>query len=340
MKFKLDGLGNIITLTVFTLLPIILFATILVLKLREGYIQEIEHLKTNNLQDFQSLNMCLTDLSSREFSVNRLHEEQHLCRLTMAKVSETMDHLSQALRDQMERHNVTKSKMIEQTGQLQSERTEKDNLTLELKTENLNLTKRVMELTRLVDNLTLVKSDLENKLGSVMSDVDTLKSNTNKLEGEKKGLEKVLVVKEALQTIATSNSTMSKDDEVEEEEEGDKSIKKILKGLETSPLLTAETKDTVGNEDNEDMGKVASKDGPLAIPQINPEELDNHVGDVDKQIAKDVPMAITQNTRPVQINHPPTEQMLKTTAVEPINKILKHLEKSPLLGVDDARTQA
>ena len=90
-------------------------------------------MKTNNLQDFQSLNMCLTDLSSREFSVNRLHEEQHLCRLTMAKVSETMDHLSQALRDQMERHNVTKSKMIEQTGQLQYERTEKDNLTLELK---------------------------------------------------------------------------------------------------------------------------------------------------------------------------------------------------------------
>jgi len=342
MKFKLDGLGNIITLTVFTLLPIILFATILVLKLREGYIQEIEHLKTNNLQDFQSLNMCLTDLSSREFSVNRLHEEQHLCRLTMAKVSETMDHLSQALRDQMERHNVTKSKMIEQTGQLQSERTEKDNLTLELKTENLNLTKRVMELTRLVDNLTLVKSDLESKLGSVISDVDTLKSNTNRLEGEKKGLEKVLVVKEALQTIATSNSTMSKDDEVEEEEEeGDKSIKKILKGLETSPVLTAETKGTVGNE----IGKVAPKDGPLAIPQTNPEDLDNHVGDADKQIAKDLPLAITQNNRPVQINHPPSEQMLQKTAVEPpelkpINKILKHLEKSPLLSVDDARTQA
>ena len=123
-------------------------------------------------------------------------------------------------------------------------------------TENLNLTNRVMELTRLVDNLTQVKSDLESKLGTVMSHIDTLKSNTKRLEGEKKGLEKVLVVKEALQTIATSNNTTSEDDDVEEE---DKSIKKILKGLETSPLLTAgTTKDMVDN----DIGKLASKDAP------------------------------------------------------------------------------
>jgi len=317
MKFKLEGLGNIITLTVFTLLPIILFASILVLKLRENYLQEIEHLKTNNMQGFQSLNMCLSDLSSRESNVNRLHEEQHLCRLTMAKVSETVDHLSQALRDQLAKHKATKSRMTEQAGKLETAKTEKDNMTLKLKAENLNLSSRVLELTQLVDNLTMAKSDLEGRLDSVLNHVDTLKTNTNRLEGEKKGLEKVLVVKEALQTIATKNGTSETGNDKEAPTGGDESIKKILKGLESSPLLSSKEEENSGNStDNIDISQPQSNKTGTAQNAINSQLKTTSL----KSVTPVLPVVGT-NISSISVS----------PELKPISKILKHLETSPLL---------
>merc|ERR1719320_636073 len=188
----------------------------------------------------------------------------------MAKVSETVDHLSQALRDQLAKHKATKSRMTEQAGELETAKTEKDNMTLKLKAENLNLSSRVLELTQLVDNLTMAKSDLEGRLDSVLNHVDTLKTNTNRLEGEKKGLEKVLVVKEALQTIATKNGTSETGNDKEAPTGGDESIKNILKGLESSPLLSSKEEENSGNStDNIDISQPQSNKTGTAQNAIN-----------------------------------------------------------------------
>ena len=54
---------------------------------------------------------------------------------------------------------------------------------------------QVEELRQRLSNITHSKLDLEGQLGRVKTDLDGLKSNTSRLEGEKKGLEKVLEVK-------------------------------------------------------------------------------------------------------------------------------------------------
>ena len=73
---------------------------ITVLKLRENYLQEIEHLKTNNKQGHESLDICLKDLGERVDLHTNLIEDHRLCRTSIAKISETVEGLTDALKSQ------------------------------------------------------------------------------------------------------------------------------------------------------------------------------------------------------------------------------------------------
>ncbi len=77
----------------------------------------------------------------------------------------------------------------------QREVDDKENLTQALVSQNRLLRGQVEELRQRLSNITHSKLDLEGQLGRVKTDLDGLKSNTSRLEGEKKGLEKVLEVK-------------------------------------------------------------------------------------------------------------------------------------------------
>ena len=75
-------------------------------------------------------------------------------------------------------------------------------------TENLLLEARTLELAKQLENATSARAELEARLNETKSEVASLKSNTNRLEGEKKGLEKVLVVKEVVkQSMSTTPSS-------------------------------------------------------------------------------------------------------------------------------------
>lgn len=78
---------------------------------------------------------------------------------------------------------------------LQKEVDDKANLTAALSGQNRELRTQLKELHQRLDNVTNSKIYLEGQLGKVKTDLDGLKSNTSRLEGEKKGLEKVLEVK-------------------------------------------------------------------------------------------------------------------------------------------------
>ena len=81
---------------------------------------------------------------------------------------------------------------------------------LTFQTENLLLEARTLELAKQLENATSARAELEARLNETKSEVASLKSNTNRLEGEKKGLEKVLVVKEVVkQSMSTTPSSTS-----------------------------------------------------------------------------------------------------------------------------------
>ena len=70
--------------------------------------QEIEHLKTNNKQGHESLDICLKDLGKRVDLHTKLIEDHRLCRTSIAKISETVEGLSDALKSQNLRHFDTR----------------------------------------------------------------------------------------------------------------------------------------------------------------------------------------------------------------------------------------
>jgi len=210
MGIKAESLGNFFTAVFFTIVPIILFSTILVLKLRDNYLQEIEHIKTNNKQGHESLDICLKDLGKRVDLHTKLIEDHRLCRTSIAKISETVEGLSDALKSQVSRHFDTRERMTKNEGKLRKSLGDRDNITLKLKAENLLLEARTLELAKLLENATSARAELEARLNETRSEVASLKSNTNRLEGEKMGLEKVLVVKEVVkQSMSTTPSSTS-----------------------------------------------------------------------------------------------------------------------------------
>ena len=128
----------------------------------------------------------------------------------------------------------------------------KDNMTRFLISQNAFLRGELEKLDWQLNNVTSSKLDLEGQLGKVKTDLDGLKSNTSRLEGEKKGLEKVLEVKGVVDDdVLTENSKKTRkdflkkqkkklklrhEDESEEEEEQNESSKSGLKDLEKKSI--------------------------------------------------------------------------------------------------------
>lgn len=128
----------------------------------------------------------------------------------------------------------------------------KDNMTRFLISQNAFLRGELEKLDWQLNNVTSSKLDLEGQLGKVKTDLDGLKSNTSRLEGEKKGLEKVLEVKGVVDDdVLTENSKKTRkdflkkqkkklklrhEDESEEEEEQNESSKSGLKDIEKKSI--------------------------------------------------------------------------------------------------------
>lgn len=242
MGLRAASCTNAFTYTLFTIFPIIMFSTILVLKLRENYLQQIDHLHSSLAKFEMAGNQCRSDLGKKDEQIISLAGYQEKCRDTLSHVSVTLDSLSKAFRFQWEHSNRAEAQLqatLVQFSALENDLLAKDNLTTLLQANNTELAKQVELLSHNLNNVTYDKQTLESQLGQVKQDFDGLKSNTSRLEGEKKGLEQVLKVKTTLDDdrietanqvigLATAGKAKKKLNLLESSDEDNEKIEKVV----------------------------------------------------------------------------------------------------------------
>merc|ERR1712141_490345 len=89
-------MGSVITYAIFTVFPIIMFSIILVVKLRDNYVNEIDKFSNNLYQMDEKFNNCRIDFDISQNNVARLSRIKGTCIETLNRVSETMELLTTA----------------------------------------------------------------------------------------------------------------------------------------------------------------------------------------------------------------------------------------------------
>ena len=166
-----------------------MFSVILVMKLRSNYLEQIDHLKVTRSKLSLQTNSCIAERAERIRRLHTLELYRTKCRKTLGRASSTLAALNDAFRVQWRKSEssaaAANNSCWSRLNDLRRDSTSKLELAKTLIAQNAYLKQ---ELERVTD----AKVRLEGEVQRVKSDLDGLKSNTSRLEGEKKGLEKVL----------------------------------------------------------------------------------------------------------------------------------------------------
>ena len=176
MALKGASCINILTYVVFTVVPILAFSTIMVLRLMENHSSEVDHLSNKILDLQEMLEKCGNETTIERDRVSLLLDSQRKCRNTLVKVSRTLDGLTRAFQVQYQRSNVAESKLeknLAHFSDLQKSLVLKDGMTIKLQDNNDQLRQKVDKLSVNLTNVTLDKELLKNKLQSIEEKADS-----------------------------------------------------------------------------------------------------------------------------------------------------------------------
>merc|ERR1712018_449930 len=105
MTYKGSSYINILTYIVFTIFPIIMFATMLVWRLMDNHALQVNQLESEIIELQEKLDICQNLTFYKSKRVSALLESQRKCRTTLEKVSKTLDSLSEAFKVQWKKTN-------------------------------------------------------------------------------------------------------------------------------------------------------------------------------------------------------------------------------------------
>ncbi|XP_040573734.1 uncharacterized protein [Lepeophtheirus salmonis] len=170
---KSSSYSNSISYVIFTVVPIVLFTIVLILKLRGNYDIHVKHI-------MESLNECRISRKAQNNIINttttkekQLRSYNVKCENMLKRSNDSWDRLTLIIskHDPFNQTQISESQIITSVQEL------KDNL----------------------NNVTNERDFLRKELERLSNEVSSLKSNTSKLQGEKESLERVLEVKTVLE---------------------------------------------------------------------------------------------------------------------------------------------